>query len=119
MGRDLVITDPVRRAELSARVWRQVIVPRAGATTRCWLWTGATTRAGEPRLQLDSRRGTLARRVVFALYCTPPNFGVSGDRQVSTVCGNLRCLRPDHLRLRRMLDVLDAKWPGAAQAVAS
>jgi hypothetical protein len=98
---DLVIHDPVRRAELAARLWAKVDMPKAGSFRRCWTWKGAVTAAGDPRIQLDSTRGTLARRLVWTLYVAPPDVGLSATRYVTTTCGNLACLRPDHLRLMR------------------
>jgi hypothetical protein len=98
---DLVITDPLRRAELAARVWRQTDVPKARATRRCWTWRGAVTSSCEPRLQLDSTRGTTVRRVVWVLYMADADGRLPSDRVVRAVCGSRLCVRPDHLELVR------------------
>jgi hypothetical protein len=89
------VTDlsPTERATLSARLWGLygAAVPRAGAIRRCWL---AKTRS-EPRFQLDATRGMLAARLVYSLYVGD----VPEDHHVKRTCGQIRCLRPDHLAL--------------------
>jgi hypothetical protein len=117
MVSDLVIRDPTRRAELAARVWRSVAMPKAGAFRRCWVWTGGVTSAGDPRIQLDANRGTLVRRLVWVLYNAPPDVGLSADYYVRTRCFNTLCVRPDHLSLKKMLDLLEEERPNALAAL--
>jgi hypothetical protein len=95
---DLVISDPVRRAELAARTWRSVDLPKAGAR-RCWRWRGDLTSRGDPRIQLDARRGTTVRRLVWILYRADPARGLAGTAIVTPTCLDRMCVRPDHLRL--------------------
>jgi hypothetical protein len=114
---DLIIREPMRRAEIAARLWRQVEMPKAGATRRCWLWRGAVTAAGDPRIQLSSCHGTLVRRVVYAL-CVAPDVGLPASTYLSTTCGNVLCVRPDHVRPWQRCARVTATQPRAAQAQA-
>lgn len=66
----------------------------------CWLWTGSTTRLGygQFRVVVAGRGSTMVPAHRYALECAigpiPP------DRDVLHVCGNRRCVRPDHLVVR-------------------
>jgi hypothetical protein len=115
-GVTLTFPDPTRRAELAARIWKHVDMPRAGATRRCWPWRAGVTASGEPRLQLDARRSALVRRIVFVLYNMPPDGGLSSDDYILTRCGRLTCLRPDHLEAKRVGDFLAEQRPHAHRA---
>jgi hypothetical protein len=87
--------SPADRAALAARFWRLFgdAVPRAGAFRRCWL---ADTRA-EPRFQYDAVHNVHAARVVFLLY----NGDIPSGYSVRRTCRNVRCLRPDHIVVRK------------------
>lgn len=66
----------------------------AGMGTRCWEWTGAVDAAGYPKFWLGGNAVT-AQRASYLLSGVKLHPG----QQVISVCGNRRCVRPDHLVL--------------------
>lgn len=66
----------------------------APATAGCWLWTGATDRFGYGRLHIDGHQG-MAHRFSYRIA-----FGkLDESKEVHQICGNRRCVRPEHLCL--------------------
>jgi hypothetical protein len=81
------------------RFWAHV-----AKTDTCWLWTGAT-RSGGYGVFRDGARSVSAHRFVWELQHGPiPIEAVDGQPagktwQVSSRCGNRRCVNPAHLQL--------------------
>lgn len=88
-----------RRAELvEDRLWRHV--KRFANDKGCHLWEGAKNRRGQGVIVRSTIEGggvILAHRLSFELANGP----APEDKDVSQVCGEMACVRPDHL------DVLD------------
>jgi HNH endonuclease len=88
---------PARTTE--ERFWSHV-----SKGTDCWEWTGATRSGGYGVLRLGSR-SVSAHRFAWELTngpIPPAIITPQGDKVgyfVTHVCGNRRCVRPDHLRL--------------------
>jgi hypothetical protein len=95
------------------RAWFQVIEPRIRRDPKrlaeCWIWTGATTTRGEPKIDTfdrDKRSGN-PRSSVFAKHTIANMFldlhplGDAGRRyEIIHLCPNKSCLNPSHMMLR-------------------
>lgn len=79
----------IRRRHLppEARFWSKV-----EDTSSCWLWTGATNDKGYGQLWVD-RRLVYAHRFAYQLLVGP----IPEGHVVDHLCGQTRCVRPDHL----------------------
>lgn len=86
--------DPVARAELVARFWRDVAMPQAGAEVAHWLWTGGRLYQFSRGYQRWAARPARAAWTI----CTGE---VLGDDVTHCVprCGVRDCVRLDHLRV--------------------
>ncbi len=60
--------------------------------SRCWLWTGATDKAGYPRFWLEGSSLT-GQRAAFLLAGRE----LDPTQQVVNLCGNRQCVRREHL----------------------
>ena len=74
-------------ATLERRFWSKVNKHPDG----CWLWTGSTFRTGRGQFRVGPKNRQ-AHRVAWEL-----TFGSPPPGLLRSACGNLRCVRPDHL----------------------
>jgi hypothetical protein len=95
---------PVPRRPLAERFFSHVdkagpVAP--GAPSRCWLWVGAVNNRGYGTIQMGSRVGGYRGPMQAHRLSWEIAFGYIPDGLVvrHAVCGNPRCVRPDHLRL--------------------
>jgi hypothetical protein len=63
-----------------------------GESDECWPWAGSVDANGYPQAKIGGRKGKVVRvhRVIASYFTT-----VTGP--VHHICGNRRCLNPDHL----------------------
>jgi DNA-binding CsgD family transcriptional regulator len=78
---------PVRDDTGADRFWAKV-----DKTSDCWLWTASTTRSGVGQFRTASGMAQ-AHRFAWELV-----FGTKPQGLLRHACGNLRCVRPDHMR---------------------
>lgn len=76
----------------------------------CWRWRGPLGAEGAGLVLLDGRMQQ-APRVAFLLFTGP----LREDQVVRHTCGNLACVRPDHL-VARLVDDDDADERGRTRA---
>lgn len=118
---------------------REFVMPRLDFSPKhlgCWLWTGATSSKGEPRMvvrdNFTRKHGRIGRPQAFlvktrivALYLDTrrvPRRRLNGqvieaaDMDVVHLCGNVSCLNPNHFIVclddarHRDLEALQAKY---------
>jgi hypothetical protein len=70
----------------------------------CLLWTQATSSHGTPYAQHNGSV-TNVRRLTWTLQHDMP---IRHKQQITSLCGNARCLSPDHLRARTVSEVHQA-----------
>src|SRR5215471_5089033 len=92
--------DEAEKEELKALLLANVVCGEGG----CWVWIGPTVRDGYGyiRIAVNSRNKTrlmTTHRVAFEVFKGPILPGMS----VLHSCDRPNCLRPDHLRLRRII----------------
>jgi hypothetical protein len=63
--------------------------------TGCWVWQGTTTK-GCPKIKILGQSFSVPRLMWLISTGEDP-----GRMDVGRSCGNLGCVRPDHLELRR------------------
>ncbi len=77
----------------------------------CWLWTGGVGQKGTPNVSVKKRTFS-ARRLYWEMIHGP----LARNRQVSTNCGEPRCMNPDHLYLRPWMDDVTRFWSHVQKA---
>lgn len=74
--------------------WPRVDKSERADGSGCWLWQGSTDKFGYGRVQVDGQHG-LAHRLSYRVA-----FGKLDEaKEVLQICGNRRCVRPEHLCL--------------------
>jgi hypothetical protein len=70
----------------------------AGYTSPCWMWIRAVTRYGYPEMFITRALKT-RRRQLYAhrVYWARKNGPVPRGYELDHLCGNARCVNPDHL----------------------
>ena len=87
------------------RFWAKVRV-----SGDCWEWTGATNSRGYGCLVRD-KRGYLAHRYAYTLAVGPIPDGLTIDH----LCGNKRCVRPEHLEPVTVAENIRRRFRGRVQ----
>lgn len=108
-ARSLCATDASERQ--AQRLWERV--DRSGD---CWLWPGATNRAGYGILGIGPgkrKRPVLAHRMAYALAVGP----LPARAYVLHSCDTPACLRPTHLSIGSHAKNMDQKMERKRQAV--
>ena len=69
-----------------------------GYTSPCWMWIRAVTRYGYPSMFITRALKT-RRRQLYAhrVYWARKNGPIPSGYQLDHLCGNARCVNPDHL----------------------
>lgn len=84
-------TDPVEAAQVAAKFFQAVELPQLGAEAACWRHRGRLFQC-----QLGYvRYTTTAARAAWTIVHGEP---LGADDHLRHACGNLDCVRPDHLR---------------------
>jgi hypothetical protein len=83
--------DPVEAAQVVAKFWQAVELPQVGAEVACWRHRGRLFQCQLGYL----RYTTTAARAAWTIVFGEP---LGADDQLRHACGNLDCVRPDHLR---------------------